>query len=35
MDFTHISTTTSGHYIMREEPALVTDNLNALIAKLP
>jgi pimeloyl-ACP methyl ester carboxylesterase len=34
-DFTHISTTNSGHYIFVEEPNLVLDNLNLLISKLP
>ncbi|HCT22413.1 MAG TPA: alpha/beta hydrolase [Chitinophagaceae bacterium] len=34
-DFTHISTTNSGHYIFIEEPNLVLDNLNLLISKLP
>lgn len=34
-DFTHISTTNSGHYIFNEEPNLVLDNLNLLISKLP
>lgn len=34
-DFTHISTTNSGHYIFIEEPNLVLDNLNWLISKLP
>lgn len=34
-DFTHISTTNSGHYIFVEEPKLVLDNLNLLISKLP
>lgn len=34
-DFTHISTTNSGHYIFLEEPNLVLDNLNLLISKLP
>ncbi len=33
-DFTHISTTISGHYIFIEEPNLVIDNLNLLISKL-
>lgn len=35
VDFTHISTTNSGHYIFVEEPKLVLDNLNLLISKLP
>ena len=34
-DFTHIQTTNSGHYIMKEEPNLVIENLNLLISKLP
>ena len=34
-DFTHISTSKSGHYIFLEEPNLVLDNLNLLISKLP
>ncbi len=34
-DFTHIQTTNSGHYIMKEEPSLVIENLNFLISKLP
>ncbi len=34
-DFTHITTTISGHYIMREEPALVTDKIKLLLSKLP
>jgi pimeloyl-ACP methyl ester carboxylesterase len=34
-DFTHIQTTNSGHYMMREEPDLVLVNLNLLISKLP
>ena len=34
-DFTHIQTTNSGHYIMLEEPGLITENLNLLISKLP
>jgi len=34
-DFTHISTTNSGHYIFLEEPNLVLENLNLLISKLP
>lgn len=33
-DFTHISTTNSGHYIMYEEPGLVIDNIRLLISKL-
>jgi pimeloyl-ACP methyl ester carboxylesterase len=34
-DFTHITTTKSGHFIMLDEPTLVIDNLNLLISKLP
>jgi pimeloyl-ACP methyl ester carboxylesterase len=34
-DFTHISTTRSGHYIMREEPTLVVDQIKLLMSKLP
>lgn len=34
-DFTHISTTKSGHFIMIDEPALVVDNFKLLISKLP
>lgn len=34
-DFTHIATTKSGHFIMLDEPALVIDNFNLLISKLP
>lgn len=34
-DFTHSSTTHSGHYIFIEEPDWVMDNLNLLISKLP
>jgi len=34
-DFTHITTTNSGHYIFIEEPDLVLDHLNLLISKLP
>ncbi|MCW3462980.1 alpha/beta fold hydrolase [Chitinophaga nivalis] len=34
-DFTHVTTTKSGHYIMIDEPRLVIDNLNLLVAKLP
>lgn len=33
--FEHITTTKSGHYIMLEEPNLVLNNLEALLAKLP
>ena len=34
-DFTHISTTNAGHYIMLDEPKLVSDNFKLLISKLP
>lgn len=34
-DFTHIGTTASGHYIMKDEPDLVTRELRKLMAKLP
>jgi pimeloyl-ACP methyl ester carboxylesterase len=34
-DFTHITTTNSGHYIMRDEPGLVTDKIKLLLSKLP
>jgi pimeloyl-ACP methyl ester carboxylesterase len=34
-DFTHISTTKAGHFIMIDEPGLVTDNVDLLISKLP
>ncbi|UWY28268.1 alpha/beta hydrolase [Flavobacterium sp. TR2] len=34
-DFTHITTTKSGHYIMNDEPSLVVDNFNLLLSKLP
>lgn len=33
-DFSHVTTTKSGHYIMKDEPYLVIDNLNTLLAKL-
>jgi len=33
-DFTHVSTTNSGHYIMKDEPKLIVDNLLGLISKL-
>lgn len=33
-DFTHITTTKSGHYIMNDEPNLVIDNLNLLLSKI-
>jgi hypothetical protein len=34
-DFTHISTTKAGHFIMIDEPRLVTDNVDLLLSKLP
>lgn len=34
-DYTHIVTTTSGHYIMLEEPSLIINNLTIIINKLP
>jgi pimeloyl-ACP methyl ester carboxylesterase len=34
-DFTHISTTNSGHYVMVDEPDLVIDQIELLISKLP
>lgn len=34
-DFTHITTTTSGHYIMDDEPNLVIENFDVLLSKLP
>lgn len=34
IDFTHIATTNSGHYIMYEEPSLVINNIKLLISKL-
>lgn len=34
-DFSHITTTNSGHYIMNDEPNLVIDNFNLLLSKLP
>lgn len=34
-DFTHITTTKSGHYIMNDEPDLVIGNFNLLLSKLP
>lgn len=33
-DFTHITTTKSGHYIMNDEPNLVVDNFNLLLSKI-
>lgn len=35
IDFTHIATTNSGHYIMLEEPDLIINQINSLISKLP
>lgn len=34
-DFSHTSTTLSGHYIMNTEPALVKEKIRELLAKLP
>ena len=34
-DFTHITTTKSGHYIMLTEPELVIENIELLLSKLP
>lgn len=34
-DFSHFTTTTSGHYIMKTEPGLVISKLRALVTKLP
>ena len=34
-DFTHITTTKSGHFIMLEEPDLVVENIEVLLSKLP
>lgn len=34
-DFSHFTTTASGHYIMKTEPGLVISKLRALIARLP
>ncbi|MEZ5072361.1 MAG: alpha/beta hydrolase [Bacteroidales bacterium] len=34
-DFTHIPTTESGHYIMKDEPDLVVDQIQILLSKLP
>ena len=34
-DFTHISATKSGHFIMIDEPNLIIDNFKLLISKLP
>lgn len=33
-DFTHIKTTKSSHYIMKDEPNLIIENLNLLLLKL-
>jgi hypothetical protein len=33
-DFTHLSTTKSGHYIMRDEPELVIECIKTLILKV-
>lgn len=33
-NFTHISTTNSGHYIMNDEPNIVLENFNLLFSKL-
>ncbi|RKR11372.1 alpha/beta hydrolase family protein [Flavobacterium sp. 90] len=33
-DFTHITTTKSGHYIMNDEPNLVIDNFNLILSKI-
>jgi hypothetical protein len=34
-DFTHRTTTNSGHYIFLDEPTLVLENISMLLAKLP
>ncbi len=34
-DFSHFTTTVSGHYIMKTEPGLIISKLRALVAKLP
>jgi hypothetical protein len=34
-DFTHISATKSGHFIMIDEPNLIIDNFKLIISKLP
>jgi pimeloyl-ACP methyl ester carboxylesterase len=34
-DFTHTTTNISGHYIMRDEPAMVKEKIGLLISKLP
>jgi len=34
-DFSHFTTTTSGHYIMKTEPEFVISKLRALVTKLP
>ena len=34
-NFTHLTTTNSSHYIQKEEPNLVIDNIKLLLSKLP
>ena len=34
-DFTHIADTKSGHFIMIDNPGLITENFNLLLSKLP
>lgn len=34
-DFSHFTTTVSGHYIMKTEPGLVISKIRALVSKLP
>jgi len=34
-DFTHITTTKSGHYIMLEEPFLVIEKIKSILSRLP
>lgn len=34
-DFTHVTTTSAGHYIQLEQPDLVIENIRTLIGKLP
>lgn len=34
-DFTHLTTTISGHYIMKTEPGLVKTQIRALLSRLP
>lgn len=34
IDFTHITTNKSGHYIMIDEPNLVVDNIKLILQKL-